>query len=312
MTEFIMTIITIAFVTLPLIFVLQYYKQEKAVNDYVAILKNNQDTNDILNDDLEINQDTNKKSILTISYYAIIFFIVSSIISIIILFGYLLINNISIESIQADEELYNQIIDKISPMVQFLVYVIAIAGVIIISSKIIISDLKTFRGKLFAMGAVGCALLYAANIVSNLIMILLGVNDNSANQDAIESMMQPGLPIILTFITTVILAPILEELVFRKSIFNLFPKKPYLALVVSSLCFGFMHVISTVITIIPSLLTGNATYLKFITELFYGIVYSLMGYALGYTYLKSNKNIIGPIFAHMLSNLLAFIISIYY
>lgn len=310
MIETIMTLITIAFIAIPFFFVTQFYKKEKVVNDLLTKLKNESEEPVNTDNQLLIDQSVLKVSTFNICYYAIVFFLIANVISLIFLYAYMIIKQIPfdvITNIEDNAEQYEQIINDINPILQFSVYLIAIAGVIPMSYKIIIKDIKTTIGKYFGLGAMGLGLLYGANLISNILMILLGVEGDSGNQEAIINMMQPGIPTILMFFATVIFAPILEELVFRKSIFNLFPKKPYLALVVSSVAFGALHVVSTAIGIIPDIFNGNATYLDFITEFFYIIPYCLMGYALGYTYIKSDKNIVAPIFAHMLNNLLSFI-----
>ena len=95
--------------------------------------------------------------------------------------------------------------------------------------------------------------------------------------------------------TTVFLAPIVEELVFRKSFFAVIKNK-WIALVLSSFVFGIIHALSTAGT--------------FQTKLIYAIPYFSSGLAFGIAYIRSDKNIIVPIACHMFNNIVATLLSI--
>jgi membrane protease YdiL (CAAX protease family) len=195
-------------------------------------------------------------------------------------------------------------------ILQIVIYGIAIIGVVILMWKPFEEDLKRINKKTFAFGAMGFGLLYAANIVGTIFLTLIGVmnfKSNASNQDAINSMFNTSIPnLIILFIVIVIMAPILEELVFRKAIFKQFKNK-YLALIVSSLAFGMLHVISSALLVFINITNGEATFFDFVLELIYVIPYSLMGFALGIAYIKSNKNIASSMFAHFLNNLISYI-----
>ncbi len=314
MKEIIITLFTIAFIAVPFILVLCHYKEQDDINKLYTQLKNDDTQDQNKENEPKVDSFTLKRSIVNIAVYAGIFFVLASIISMIFLYGYMLIKEIPFDiltNLEENSAIYNQIINDVNPLLQFSIYLIAIAVVVPLSYRWIVKDLCNVKGKYIAFGAMGFGLLYAANIVANILMIILGMEGDSANQEAIINMMQPGLPTILMFFATVIFAPILEELIFRKSIFNLFPNKPYLALVISSIGFGLLHVVSSAFAIIPEMISGNATYLEFISELFYVIPYGLMGFALGFSYIKSEKNIVAPIFAHALNNLLSFVMIIW-
>ena len=95
---------------------------------------------------------------------------------------------------------------------------------------------------------------------------------------------------------------ILQIIIFFKQF-----KNKYLALIVSSLAFGMLHVISSALLVFINITNGEATFFDFVLELIYIIPYSLMGFALGIAYIKSNKNIASSMFAHFLNNLISYI-----
>jgi membrane protease YdiL (CAAX protease family) len=80
-------------------------------------------------------------------------------------------------------------------------------------------------------------------IISNLIVTRFTSTDIAANQEAIMNNLKVA-P-IYTFIMTVFVAPILEELVFRLSFRKIFSKSNILFIISSGLVFGGMHVIGT-------------------------------------------------------------------
>ncbi len=123
----------------------------------------------------------------------------------------------------------------------------------------------------------------------------------SENQSSIDSIMD-YLPGVLIFAPiTVIVAPIVEELIFRKSFFNIIKNK-YLALLISAFVFGTMHVTSTY----SLLLTKGYSITDSLYYTFgFGLSYYAMGISFGLSYIKSDKNILVPIAIHMANNFVA-------
>lgn len=89
-------------------------------------------------------------------------------------------------------------------------------------------------------------------------------------------------------ITQCLLAPVTEEIVFRKTVNDLIPNK-YLYVIVSSLLFGFIH---CAIFVNLSVLT-----------------YVVFGIAFNIAYLVNKKDIRPLIVAHMIGNIIATIVS---
>ncbi|XMB66399.1 type II CAAX endopeptidase family protein [Mycoplasmatota bacterium zrk1] len=113
--------------------------------------------------------------------------------------------------------------------------------------------------------------------------------DTSINQKGLIELYNEG-PIIFT-ITTIILVPFIEEVVFRGVMYNLFYQNfnKLIGIVLSSLIFGLLHVVS-----------GDLIYLP---------IYSILGAVLLLSYIKSN-NLLVPILVHSLYNLFSILIMI--
>ena len=133
------------------------------------------------------------------------------------------------------------------------------------------------------------------SIISNTIinLILGGASNDSANQLLFESYLNKDL--IFMFIQSVILAPVLEELLFRGLIFrSLRSINRNLAFFASAFLFGFLHIYS-------ALFTGD------LTQLVYLLSYGGMGFVFTYAYEK-RKTICVPMLIHMINNLVAVLV----
>lgn len=104
---------------------------------------------------------------------------------------------------------------------------------------------------------------------------------NMENQNSLNNMFISNKLLMTLYI--VLFAPVIEEIVFRYSIDSAC-KSNLLFLILSTIIFAIMHGI------------GIST-----------IIYLLIGFWLGYAYLKTNRNIMIPIFIHMLNNTFAII-----
>ena len=93
---------------------------------------------------------------------------------------------------------------------------------------------------------IGCILLL--NMVLGLIITLITGIEDSQNQEVIKSNLQAA-P-FYTFFGTCIFAPIVEEFVFRGAIFSLLRNKYsfLISAIVSSLIFGGIHLISSIVS----------------------------------------------------------------
>lgn len=120
-------------------------------------------------------------------------------------------------------------------------------------------------------------------MVSNLLINLLVTNSLPTNEQTIRDTF--NISPFYIFFSAVIYAPIVEELIFRQSIKNIFNSK-WLFIIISGLFFGSMHVF---------------TDYNSLTDLLYIIPYSTPGILFAYMLEKSN-NIFVPISFHFLHN----------
>ena len=139
-------------------------------------------------------------------------------------------------------------------------------------------DKKTY---IFNILKVYIITLTVANLLSILCYFIIG--DISTNEQMLETE-----PLWYLLITSIIHAPIVEELLFRGCLRKLI-KNDTIFILVSGISFGLWHVIG---------------YEQNILQYLYVLVYSTMGIGLSYIYTKTN-NITTNITMHSLHNLLA-------
>ncbi|XMB65855.1 CPBP family intramembrane glutamic endopeptidase [Mycoplasmatota bacterium zrk1] len=178
-----------------------------------------------------------------------------------------------------------------TPVVMMVSSIIILIIFYLILKKFLKVELKTFLGtkELKVLSVVGFIIMLVGNYFISSLYILLGIEGNSANQDAVVDLLVVS-PLLMS-LTVVLFIPIIEELMFRKVILEYFRKwGNIIGIGISSLLFGLMHVI-----------TGDIIFLP---------IYVIMGIVLGYIYLKSNRNIYVPIMAHALNNLLSVLLTL--
>ena len=151
-------------------------------------------------------------------------------------------------------------------------------------------DFKTNYKLILVFGIIGFIIIFFVDEFSAFIASLVNIGEATNQQTIVDQLHRNGA--VFVIISSVIVAPILEELIFRKVLFKII-KNGKVALVVSSLLFGLMHLVSE-----PSFLSG----------MIHGISYIGAGFVFGLIYLKTKKNVYTPIIAHFLTNVLALIL----
>ena len=134
---------------------------------------------------------------------------------------------------------------------------------------------------------IGLLIMFASNIILNYLLKAGG----AANEKAVQTMIKT-LPILM-IIDAGFIAPFNEEIVFRKTLKDIFKNK-WLFIILSFLLFGGVHVISSAKTILDYL---------------YIIPYGALGAAFAYSYYKTN-NLFTSITLHMFHNIILILISI--
>ena len=126
------------------------------------------------------------------------------------------------------------------------------------------------------------------------LFLVLDIDPVSPNQAALESILKSGIFFnqFSLFVVAVILAPIVEELVYRKAIYGLINTRfrPIYAVLGSAFVFAFVHIIIDL---------SNAIYI---------LPYFGLGVILSFIYYYSGKIIFIPIIAHALMNLYTYIL----
>ncbi len=196
-----------------------------------------------------------------------------------------------------------QITGFINGLINFLIYIIALPILLFILKPNLSYDIDQTKrdgfGKLIVGSITGYVILIVGNLISNLLSTTLSLAfdhpiEEAVNQLTIENILHSNGAIFI-ILSAVIIGPVVEELVFRKSIFGLF-KNQYVGLVVSALLFGSVHLLGEV---------------SFIDGLINGISYIVMGFVFGIIYITNKKNIVYPIIVHIVSNLFS-VVAVYF
>jgi len=165
---------------------------------------------------------------------------------------------------------------------------------ILIYRKELYKEWKIFKDNLYAnidLGfkywSIGLIVMFISNIFINIVL----KNGQAANEQAVQEMITYA-PLLMV-LNAGIIAPIIEELTFRKAFKNMFNKK-WVFILTSGIIFGALHVVTSITSII---------------DLLYIIPYSSLGIAFAYMYYKTDT-VYTPISMHMIHNTILTIISI--
>lgn len=187
-------------------------------------------------------------------------------------------------------ELFNLDIGKLTGTEQVLLTIFSDSILLIILGiiyfKSLKEDLKKIKGNLYKMLDTGIKYWLIGLIimvVSNLIIGLFITNAQAVNEQGVQELIKSSG--FLSVLAVGILAPIIEEITFRKTFREVFNNK-VLYVLASGLIFGSLHVVLS---------------LNSLWDLFYIIPYSSLGIAFGYIYYKTD-NIYTSIIMHIFHN----------
>lgn len=169
-----------------------------------------------------------------------------------------------------------------------IIYTLLIASCVVLLKNDIITQFNKIKErnavKVFLSCLAGVGLVYAGTFFGTILTELLGGEGDPANQNALEKVLLSDYgPLMIIII--VVVGPIVEELIFRKSlhdIFRYFKLPSWVVLLISSILFGLIHVISA----------------KDFIQIF---PYLFMGLTFGWLEIK-NKNVFPSIFVHIFNN----------
>lgn len=172
--------------------------------------------------------------------------------------------------------------------------IILLIILILIYRKELYNEWKKFKTNLYAnidfgfkYWFIGLIVMFISNIFINIVL----KNGQAGNEQAVQEMISYA-PLLMV-INAGIIAPIIEEITFRKAFKNMIKNK-WAFILTSGVIFGALHVVTSVTSII---------------DILYIIPYSSLGIAFAYMYYKTDT-IYAPIAMHMIHNTVLTIISI--
>ena len=130
---------------------------------------------------------------------------------------------------------------------------------------------------------------FISMVVSNLILIFITNGSIAGNEEAVRDMIDK-VPLYMAF-STILYAPLTEEIIFRKCIKDVVKNK-WLYILLSGFIFGGMHIV------------GSA---KTLVDVLFIIPYSSLGLSFAYTYYKTD-NIFNTISMHLIHNTFAYVL----
>ena len=166
--------------------------------------------------------------------------------------------------------------------------------------------IKGFNFKNFITAGIFAVILYLASIVtSNIVTLIFGEVGSNANQDSLNESMFKYPLIVAVF--SVVFAPIVEELVFRFTLFKSVAKKnKILAYILSIFTFAGIHFISSLSVLLINLneptVLNEVAYQVFYDDLKTLPIYIVAAIVLTISY-DINKNIATNIMVHAFYNL---------
>lgn len=169
----------------------------------------------------------------------------------------------------------------------FLIYGVLTLLFILIFKKILATDYKKTKedtGETLKYILIGFGLMIIFVVINSIVYQYLNITETSVNQATLDYMFENGRMIdwILLVVFTVLFAPIVEEFVFRKAVVTFFKSNTIIAILLSGIAFGYIHVTS-------------GDYIQI-------IYYMTIGIVLAFFYIRANYNIYVPIVMHMIFN----------
>lgn len=175
----------------------------------------------------------------------------------------------------------------ISEFVLLIIFILIYHKTLIKDGKNYFKDFRKNFEVSFKYWLIGFILM----VISNIIIVYVLKQTIADNEEIVRSYIDIS-PLLMIF-STVIYAPICEELTFRKSIKDAIKNK-WLYILVSGLLFGYLHI---------------ASYINTPLDLIHIIPYSSLGIVFALLYYKTD-NIFSTITVHAMHNLLSVLVYI--
>ena len=179
------------------------------------------------------------------------------------------------------------IIEIIYELILLSIIILILKDTFFNNLKIYLKNIKNYLRKYIKYWFIALGIMYVCNFI-----IIIFTKGIAKNEESVRALFD--LNPIVTIILGCVIAPILEELIFRLSIYKIIGKNKYLFIIVSGLLFGLAHTISSV---------------SVWSDLLFIIPYSVPGIIFAYTLVDSD-NIFVPISLHFIHNTFAFLLQI--
>ena len=177
----------------------------------------------------------------------------------------------------------------------FISYLLAFLLIGFFMRNYLIEDFLKLKNnkKIYLLIILGLALLFTG-IAYLLDKGFTKLVDSSNNQKTIIQILNSSAKIPM-IITTVILAPVVEELIFRKAIFESLKQYSLIP----------CYVLSIILFALPHMLTTGIPFGVWVLQL---LPYLILGGMLTFIYHISNQNVYASILAHMFNNILSVVL----
>ena len=258
---------------------------------------------------------TANRSKISILIYFLLFFVISSFIVLGIQLIYIFGKGYDLTIINPESPFYNeQFTNEMSfftgSLGNLVIYLLGLIVIYIIMGYSLMNDFRKLRWEkpitFIKYLGVGFIFYYIANFIAGAISMFLPTEAGN-EQGIVEILTSNTLNLALMSVTTIIFAPILEEIIFRKCFFNLLSRKfnTVMTVLLSGVLFGAIHIINPTIEAFSVALQDPTKWLNVLIQFAYLFVYSIMGVGLSLTYQFSKRNLVPVILIHMINNFIS-------
>lgn len=184
----------------------------------------------------------------------------------------------------------NPMLTSLPLIYQFSIYLVASLLMILLTFKLLRKECFLSLHKLITTIISCVVLLTVINLAFSIFYEMIGLIDSSANQSGLETIAIENITLFVVMVC--VLAPLIEELVFRGVMFRYLRKHLnfFFASLVSSFAFGFVHIMSSF-------------FLQDYADCMYIFLYASLGFVFSYAY-EYNKTIYACIILHATYNFL--------
>lgn len=202
-------------------------------------------------------------------------------------------------------EFYNLIMNEGSFFLQTVGYVLVSGCFVVMFYSILKEDLIKFKNswkRNLIIAVVSFFAMFILNQLVSYLFELLKLPTSSSNQDFIVNALGND-TCIYVLISVVILAPFVEEVIFRKLMFGAIRYntkfKTATIIIISTVVFSLIHLTSEI-----SLVFSDISNFKYLVAFF---LYAPLAFILSFSYSYSSDNVFTSIIVHMLNNLMSVI-----